>query len=351
MPAPAIGVAALPLGAAVEIEAIVESRMTAPVRPPDRASRPARRAERASSRTRRSAFEAAIAAGYAIECDVQLSSDGVPFIFHDDDFERLTGATGRSDARPIAEVQKLVLRGSAEGEVPQRFTEFLAQVGGRTLLQIELKQQTDRGGDARSGARPWPRRCAAMRGPTRSNRSIRSCSWRCAARGVHGAARHHHLCLRRTGVGLARLGVAEVRAAPSAALAAGRASTSYRAATCRSTCRRCGFCRARGMPVTSWTIHRPSRRAQRPAPRRPDRIRGVFAGNWLKRSQRRSLDAVSEIDAAVWNGLVGCRRRRTPIPSSTMPSSSPSKNRARRRGAPAGRRAMSCCATARPSSG
>jgi glycerophosphoryl diester phosphodiesterase len=87
------------------------------------------------------AFEAAIAAGYAIECDVQLSSDGVPFIFHDDDFDRLTGATGPSDAKPIAEVQALVLKDSATRDVPQRFSEFLAQIAGRTLLQIELKQQ------------------------------------------------------------------------------------------------------------------------------------------------------------------------------------------------------------------
>lgn len=91
-----------------------------------------------------SAFEAAIEHGYAIECDVQLSSDGVPFIFHDDDFDRLTEVQGRSDARPIGEVQTLVLKGSAEREVPQRFTEFLAQIGGRAMLQIELKQQANR---------------------------------------------------------------------------------------------------------------------------------------------------------------------------------------------------------------
>lgn len=90
-----------------------------------------------------SAFEAAIEHGYAIECDVQLSSDAVPFIFHDDDFDRLTEASGRSDARPIAEVQALTLKGSAGGEVPQRFTQFLAQIAGRTMLQIELKQQAN----------------------------------------------------------------------------------------------------------------------------------------------------------------------------------------------------------------
>jgi glycerophosphoryl diester phosphodiesterase len=91
----------------------------------------------------RAAFEAAIAHGYAIECDVQLSSDGVPFIFHDDNFERLTTAIGRSDARPIAEVQTLVLTDSAASETPQRLAEFLSQIASRTQLQIELKQQSD----------------------------------------------------------------------------------------------------------------------------------------------------------------------------------------------------------------
>jgi len=50
---------------------------------------------------------------------VQLSSDGVPFIFHDDVFDRLTVAKGRSGARAIAEVQTLTLIGSSTNEVPQ----------------------------------------------------------------------------------------------------------------------------------------------------------------------------------------------------------------------------------------
>lgn len=91
----------------------------------------------------RSAFEAAIAAGYAIECDVQLSSDGVPFIFHDDDFDRVTEVTGRSDERPIADVEELRLKDSAAGDRPQRFTEYLEQVAGRAQMQIELKMQAD----------------------------------------------------------------------------------------------------------------------------------------------------------------------------------------------------------------
>lgn len=89
-----------------------------------------------------SAFEAAIAGDFAIECDVQLSSDGVPYIFHDDDLQRLVGRPGRSDAIAIADITATPLLSSSAGECPQRFTEFLDQVAGRTLLQIELKQQS-----------------------------------------------------------------------------------------------------------------------------------------------------------------------------------------------------------------
>lgn len=92
------------------------------------------------------AFAAAIERGYGIECDVQLASDGVPFIFHDDDFDRLTSATGRSDARPIAEVKTLVLKDSAANDVPPTLDEFLALVAGRAPMQIELKQQKDAAG-------------------------------------------------------------------------------------------------------------------------------------------------------------------------------------------------------------
>lgn len=91
----------------------------------------------------RSAFEAAIAGGYAIECDVQLSSDGEPYIFHDDDLGRLTTASGPSSSISIADVTALPLKGSSAGDRPQRFSEFLAQIGGRALLQIELKTQAD----------------------------------------------------------------------------------------------------------------------------------------------------------------------------------------------------------------
>ncbi|HEY0919414.1 glycerophosphodiester phosphodiesterase family protein [Devosia sp.] len=89
----------------------------------------------------RTAFERAIARGFPIECDVQLSSDHVPVVFHDDELERLTGARGFLRDKTIAELTALPLIGSEAGDRPQRFTEFLEQIAGRTLLQIELKAQ------------------------------------------------------------------------------------------------------------------------------------------------------------------------------------------------------------------
>lgn len=88
-----------------------------------------------------SAFAAAIERGYAIECDVQLSRDGIPMIFHDDDLDRLTGVAGPVGARTMAELASYTLLDSATDDTPQRFDEFLAQINGRVLLQIELKQQ------------------------------------------------------------------------------------------------------------------------------------------------------------------------------------------------------------------
>ena len=89
------------------------------------------------------AFEAAIAGNFAIECDVQLTSDGVPVVFHDDAMERLLGLPGPVADASSARVTTTPLLGSAAGNCPQTFPAFIAQIAGRTLLQIELKQQRD----------------------------------------------------------------------------------------------------------------------------------------------------------------------------------------------------------------
>jgi glycerophosphoryl diester phosphodiesterase len=45
------------------------------------------------------AFQAACAAGYNIELDVQLAADGEAVVFHDAMLERMTGAPGRRSYR------------------------------------------------------------------------------------------------------------------------------------------------------------------------------------------------------------------------------------------------------------
>jgi glycerophosphoryl diester phosphodiesterase len=83
------------------------------------------------------AFQAACAAGYGIELDVQLAADGEAMVFHDDDLQRMTGVAGRLSDRTAAELSELRLAGSDE-RVPT-LAETLALVGRRALVQVELK--------------------------------------------------------------------------------------------------------------------------------------------------------------------------------------------------------------------
>jgi glycerophosphoryl diester phosphodiesterase len=84
-----------------------------------------------------SAFAAAADKGYAIECDVQLSQDGVPVIFHDGELKRLTQAEGYLRQRTSGELRAMSIGGTAD-HVPT-LAEMLALVAGRVPLVIELK--------------------------------------------------------------------------------------------------------------------------------------------------------------------------------------------------------------------
>jgi glycerophosphoryl diester phosphodiesterase len=87
----------------------------------------------------RAAIEAAIAAGYGIEIDVQLSGDGAAMVFHDYDLERLTQGAGAVNAHSAQTLKSVTLRGSAEG-IPD-LAEILLLVAGQVPLLIELKDQ------------------------------------------------------------------------------------------------------------------------------------------------------------------------------------------------------------------
>ncbi len=85
------------------------------------------------------AMRAAIAAGYGIEMDLQLSRDGCAMAFHDYDLRRLTAAQGPVQQRDAAELGRIPLTGGEEG-IPT-FAEVLELVAGRVPMLVELKDQ------------------------------------------------------------------------------------------------------------------------------------------------------------------------------------------------------------------
>lgn len=87
----------------------------------------------------RAAIRAAIAAGYGIEIDLQLSRDGRAMVFHDYDLARLTGESGPIQQRDANELAEIRLIGGDEG-IPT-LTEVLTLVAGQVPMLIELKDQ------------------------------------------------------------------------------------------------------------------------------------------------------------------------------------------------------------------
>ena len=93
-----------------------------------------------------SAFEAAIAGGYGIECDVQLSRDGEAIVHHDGALGRLTEGQAR-----LADLTDGRAQGRAvPRETPDRMLtlrELCDLVAGRVALLVEIKSRFD--GDLR----------------------------------------------------------------------------------------------------------------------------------------------------------------------------------------------------------
>lgn len=104
----------------------------------------------------RAAIRAAIEAGYGIEIDVQMSSDGVAMVFHDYELERLAEDTGLINQRAAGDLARVVLRGSSEG-IPA-LPEVLEMVAGQVPLLIEIKDQ-----DGTMGANVGPLEQAVAR--------------------------------------------------------------------------------------------------------------------------------------------------------------------------------------------
>jgi glycerophosphoryl diester phosphodiesterase len=96
-----------------------------------------------------SAFAAAIAARYGIECDLQISSDGEAMVYHDDTLGRLTETSSRLDAMTAAELKRVTFRATRDRMMT--LGELCDFVAGGAALLIELK--SPRAGDRRLAAR------------------------------------------------------------------------------------------------------------------------------------------------------------------------------------------------------
>jgi glycerophosphoryl diester phosphodiesterase len=91
------------------------------------------------------AAEAAVALGFSIECDVQMSADGEAVVFHDETLERLMAASGPLSAMTAREIGNLRFRDGDE-TIPT-FATLLQRIADRTAVICEIKSAFD--GDMR----------------------------------------------------------------------------------------------------------------------------------------------------------------------------------------------------------
>lgn len=85
----------------------------------------------------RGSVEAAIAHGYAIEIDVQLTKDNQAIVFHDETLDRLIDKTGNVVDFTLPELQKLTYK--MGGETIISFSQLLKIVDGQAPLIVEVK--------------------------------------------------------------------------------------------------------------------------------------------------------------------------------------------------------------------
>lgn len=84
-----------------------------------------------------SAFQRAVEADFAIECDLQFAADGVPVVFHDGDLGRLCAIKGDVRAKLSGELEQMAIGGTKDC-IPT-LPRLLKTVAGRVPLVIELK--------------------------------------------------------------------------------------------------------------------------------------------------------------------------------------------------------------------
>ena len=87
------------------------------------------------------AAEAAITGNFAIECDIQLTSDGEAMVHHDDELGRLTDGTGALLTRTAAELKAVHFKNTTERMMT--LNDLCSLVDGRVPLVIEVKSHFD----------------------------------------------------------------------------------------------------------------------------------------------------------------------------------------------------------------
>jgi glycerophosphoryl diester phosphodiesterase len=88
-----------------------------------------------------SAVTAAIAAGYGIEVDLQVTSDGEAMVHHDDALGRLTEGRGQLRQLTSAELRRVPFKSTADRMLT--LGDLCDLVAGRATLLLELKSRFD----------------------------------------------------------------------------------------------------------------------------------------------------------------------------------------------------------------
>ena len=87
------------------------------------------------------AARAAVAGNFAIECDIQLSTDGEAMVHHDGVLGRLTEGSGRLREKTAAELKSVAFKATAERMMT--LADLCDLVAGRVPLLIEVKSLFD----------------------------------------------------------------------------------------------------------------------------------------------------------------------------------------------------------------
>ena len=202
------------------------------------------------------AFNAAIASGFGIECDVRASRDGIAFVFHDADLMRMAERPDYVAALDAAALDTVVL---PDGGTIPRLSTLLARCGDQLPLLVEIKANGRHVADiCEAVARDLDRTMVAQVAIMSFN-----------PHAVRWFARHrpHLTC----GLVVTQQGKGRLRGRIERALALWLSKPDFLACDIRDLPSRFAVhARRRGLPVLTWTVRSAEERAR--AARHADQI-------------------------------------------------------------------------------